>query len=189
MSRSTWACELKLYRKAVRSDIRLSRSTWACELKWKLLNILRSITRHAPRERVSWNSTDTHTDGFFTESRSTWACELKLNYYEINLNLAKVTLHVSVWVEMRKRPWNVHDRLGHAPRERVSWNNQDSRGKRVAYVTLHVSVWVEIQFLPIFQVCLMSRSTWACELKCLKISAFNCSFVSRSTWACELKSS
>ena len=57
-----------------------------------------------------------------------------------------VTLHVSVWVEIFKLRFSVFVWMCHAPRERVSWNNQDSRGKRVAY-------W--------------SRSTWACELKCL----------------------
>ena len=77
-----------------------SRSTWACELKYQ-----------KPLMNRWW-----------TLSRSTWACELKLSYYEINLNLAKVTLHVSVWVEI----WSVLDR----------WNGTS--------VTLHVSVWVEI---------------------------------------------
>ena len=43
-------------------------------------------------------------------SRSTWACELKYQWYYLT-----VIYHC------------------HAPRERVSWNNQNSRGGRVAY--------------------------------------------------------
>ena len=35
--------------------------------------------------------------------------------------------------------------VGHAPRERVSWNSPEAIGAIAAQVTLHVSVWVEIQ--------------------------------------------
>ena len=105
-----------------------SRSTWACELKYQ-----------KPLMNRWW-----------TLSRSTWACELKLSYYEINLNLAKVTLHVSVWVEIwphcrlpETKEVTLHvsvwvemkqlsmllEVLSHAPRERVSWNNKSARRK------------------------------------------------------------
>ena len=59
-------------------------------------------------------------------------------------NSHQVTLHVSVWVEIRVyRPWWKKLR-GHAPRERVSWNeNYDAK----------------------FEQAIRSRSTWACELK------------------------
>ena len=76
---------------------------------------------HAPRERVSWNSA---------------VCRRTAS--------AAVTLHVSVWVEMK------------LPRRKSNQNN----------VTLHVSVWVEIQIAGVIVVIeFRSRSTWACELK------------------------
>ena len=54
----------------------------------------------------------------------------------------------------------------HAPRERVSWNIGSVIGEDIDYVTLHVSVWVEI-LVKIFNCYFdLSRSTWACELKC-----------------------
>ena len=57
------------------------------------------------------------------ESRSTWACELKL-YDDI-----------------------VVDEGGcHAPRERVSWNDETQAEHLKYEVTLHVSVWVEINW-------------------------------------------
>ena len=37
--------------------------------------------------------------------------------------------------------------IGHAPRERVSWNILRRRKQKSVYVTLHVSVWVEIMSL------------------------------------------
>ena len=80
--------------------------------------------------------------------------------------ISRVTLHVSVWVEIENRPTKSRNGVGHAPRERVSWNYiaEASRAKvfshapreRVSWneinlahtrslqVTLHVSVWVEI---------------------------------------------
>ena len=79
MSRSTWACELKFLNQDFLFLFEWSRSTWACELKYKyeydkLVDTLvtlhvsvwvempvveeqiKVINRHAPRERVSWNS-------------------------------------------------------------------------------------------------------------------------------------
>ena len=55
-----------------------SRSTWACELKSFYSDRETKITRHAPRERVSWNETTPQA----SEEEE------------------KVTLHVSVWVEI-----------------------------------------------------------------------------------------
>ena len=54
---------------------------------------------HAPRERVSWNFPDK---------------DVKLKN--------KVTLHVSVWVEIILYKKSNNYAFGHAPRERVSWN-------------------------------------------------------------------
>ena len=76
-----------------------------------------------------------------------------------------VTLHVSVWVEMKtlliwaSRFWS------HAPRERVSWNCLSRQYIFYYIVTLHVSVWVEIHVYVTILWYFRSRSTWACELK------------------------
>ena len=78
-SRSTWACELKCYSVYCVTFVCASRSTWACELKFIPVfcwNVWRG-KRHAPRERVSWNP-------------------LKMQFKECT----RVTLHVSVWVEI-----------------------------------------------------------------------------------------
>ena len=121
-SRSTWACELKwkfdcktswwtqvtlhvsvwveIIIVTIGSIIRMSRSTWACELKWKICYQGRSWTSHAPRERVSWNPEICSQFSFFF----------------------KVTLHVSVWVEMLCAFIQFLTISRHAPRERVSWN-------------------------------------------------------------------
>ena len=99
-----------------------------------------------------------------------------------------VTLHVSVWVEIARHSWQYTWLPSHAPRERVSWNSQAICMIRHSVVTLHVSVWVEISdcrhCIPLCLVTLhvsvwveivtfgdfiwesLSRSTWACELKC-----------------------
>ena len=55
MSRSTWACELKLSLCACQLQSPWSRSTWACELKFPVWPLLSEYSSHAPRERVSWN--------------------------------------------------------------------------------------------------------------------------------------
>ena len=80
-------------------------------------------------------------------SRSTWACELKCMPIWANWASVKVTLHVSVWVEIATRTLSL-----------------------LAFsVTLHVSVWVEIaRRLPVVEEQIKSRSTWACELKYLQ---------------------
>ena len=56
--------------------------------------------------------------------------------------------------------------MRHAPRERVSWNPTNLGQFLVVNVTLHVSVWVEMDFQKLLTVFGLSRSTWACELKC-----------------------
>ena len=78
-SRSTWACELKFFQLAKTQICFTSRSTWACELKWK--KIVATLQLY--------------------KSRSTWACELKFSHWVINTQCVLVTLHVSVWVEMK----------------------------------------------------------------------------------------
>ena len=69
---------------------------------------------------------------------------------------AVVTLHVSVWVEMTNSNGKPFLFTGHAPRERVSWNN---------YCKIIVAVFCS------------SRSTWACELK--SRLSFKCGSTSR----------
>ena len=79
--------------------------------------------RHAPRERVSWNSKASEEQSDLKKSRSTWACELKFF-----------------------SPDNTPKEQRHAPRERVSWNIRVITYEGSIYgVTLHVSVWVEMQ--------------------------------------------
>ena len=129
---------------------------------------LSRIQRHAPRERVSWNTHPLWLEKNIQWSRSTWACELKYIYKEkygdsgrhaprerVSWNLPVlpsfwaliVTLHVSVWVEM------------------LFWGAK----KHFWLVTLHVSVWVEmLSSLSVLNLP-MSRSTWACELKCCNV--------------------
>ena len=56
------------------------------------------------------------------------------------------------------------------------------------FVTLHVSVWVEMTLTAWQCLTVMSRSTWACELKWKYWYFVYSNNKSRSTWACELKS-
>ena len=78
-----------------------SRSTWACELKLFLYVVLLNWPCHAPRERVSWNWFCRNFQNQRYKSRSTWACELKLYKIFLIVRCVNVTLHVSVWVEIR----------------------------------------------------------------------------------------
>ena len=121
--------------------------------------------RHAPRERVSWNLNNKHTQITYTSrstwacelkcfwrskpsymlvSRSTWACELKLRYAVELWSKPLVTLHVSVWVEMKHTsayiltiPVTLHVSV---------WVEMCASRKHPPkpIVTLHVSVWVEM---------------------------------------------
>ena len=120
---------------------------------------------HAPRERVSWNClsrqyifyyivtlhvsvwVEIHvyvTILWYFRSRSTWACELKFPVWPL-----------------------LSEYSSHAPRERVSWNVCWPKNCLICTVTLHVSVWVEIVNKPQPYLQILSRSTWACELKCV----------------------
>ena len=100
--------------------------------------------------------------------------------------------------------------FSHAPRGRVSWNDRHCTVIIPTMVTPHVGVWVEIKRWKTMHVCLLSRPTWACELKSVVVlvrlfdvsghaprgrvswnikSYYNqlYSVLSRPTWACELK--
>ena len=187
-SRSTWACELKSQYlrcsfQAPRHAPR-ERVSWNCD---KLFWVFRSVC-HAPRERVSWNVCAFLTENFARShaprervswNSNSWRCyryrirhapRERVSWNEKARAVAKeakVTLHVSVWVEISHISLATSWSSGHAPRERVSWNlsseflvtrNEKSRStwacelkytflERVIMsikVTLHVSVWVEI---------------------------------------------
>ena len=120
------------------------------------------------------------------KSRSTWACELKLRY--------RLSDHLTPGHAPRERvSWNeiwdtdTISSIGHAPRERVSWNKKHKDMIKVIAVTLHVSVWVEMSMTmksgALYCVTL-HVSVW------VEIKQYLCclsSLRSRSTWACELK--
>ena len=168
LSRSTWACELKLSTKIILptlSIVTLHVSVWveiavlieiepllACHaprerVSWnaELIHKIRKHFSHAPRERVSWNRESTQR--IFTRmSRSTWACELKFKDLSIWVNALMTSR--STWAcELKCHIEFTDEKLlkSHAPRERVSWNLDILAMKSVYSVTLHVSVWVEIQ--------------------------------------------
>ena len=124
-------------------------------------------TRHAPRERVSWNNSVRHFTANFLQSRSTWACELKLytifsflilngsrstwacelkfNLHFCKWHLHLVTLHVSVWVEIQNLFAHINNVF--VTLHVSVWVEIATRFSNCCtlYVTLHVSVWVEIQ--------------------------------------------
>ena len=77
----------------------LSRSTWACELKFGLALQTIQASRHAPRERVSWN------------------CPLVS--FQLSFSSHAPRERVS-WNDLWRRA--MQDESSHAPRERVSWN-------------------------------------------------------------------
>ena len=99
-------------------------------------------------------------------SRSTWACELKSSFYD---GKNKRAWSRSTWAcELKLIVLGFANfKSSHAPRERVSWNQQFCYISRLGHsVTLHVSVWVEISFgCGSWIWTNESRSTWACELK------------------------
>ena len=143
MSRSTWACELKL---PVTNKFTADTSHAPRErVSWNLVGQpwFSPTLSHAPRERVSWNCFICYTFVPIFRSRSTWACELKSPLSVSSTCLWPVTLHVSVWVEI-----SLLDCVR-------------NRGR----VTLHVSVWVEMMIAQKQRFVKQSRSTWACELK------------------------
>ena len=120
-----------------------SRSTWACELK--LFSVAASwvYDSHAPRERVSWNvvmaAATIQCNGHAPRERVSWnlrylvatsilpchAPRERVSWNKIPPSLRTqfaVTLHVSVWVEISTAIPVENNSAGHAPRERVSWN-------------------------------------------------------------------
>ena len=123
-SRSTWACELKFFIVGNETDENGSRSTWACELKCHKSHPFNICFRHAPRERVSWNSILPMLESTATgrrhapRERVSWNLPSKLSKQP-----CKVTLHVSVWVEITNKFLKLQRCNSHAPRERVSWNS------------------------------------------------------------------
>ena len=153
---------------------------------WKKEKISKILICHAPRERVSWNSfpysCTYQVASHAPRERVSWNTVMMFAVTGL-----QVTLHVSVWVEMltylqcklrsRSRStwacelkWQRHQGSrwihSHAPRERVSWNQSLlSRSKLKWKVTLHVSVWVEMLSSSLICLGVVSRSTWACELK------------------------
>ena len=188
VSRSTWACELKLRsclsrfsansvtlhvsvwveidRLAAVSMLYSSRSTWACELKFWLSLYYFYGVRHAPRERVSWNGKDYNLGDtiLVTLHVSVW---VEIRQICLFLFCFVVTLHVSVWVEIQRLNKMV-----------VLLRN----------VTLHVSVWVEIWgSLVLFNRCRghapRERVSWNYDYHYTSFTLHK----SRSTWACELK--
>ena len=122
----------------------MSRSTWACELKLFIVYIPELSVRHAPRERVSWNipknSCTIGEIGHAPRERVSWnafiflSCDccilvtlhvsvwVEILYICLLLIFDFVTLHVSVWVEIFTAKVVNTRQNSHAPRERVSWN-------------------------------------------------------------------
>ena len=77
-----------------------SRSTWACELKFWDMQLAKLRSSHAPRERVSWNAdflwNADETKCHAPRERVSW------NFSNNVCSFAPpVTLHVSVWVEIK----------------------------------------------------------------------------------------
>ena len=103
-SRSTWACELKCSRKHFHLQGLASRSTWACELKFQ--GVVGLWDKFASRS--TWACELKLISHFplviIFKSRSTWACELKWPHERIGRYSQRVTLHVSVWVEITPLP-------------------------------------------------------------------------------------
>ena len=158
---SVW---VEIYNRPIYSKWPQSRSTWACELKLKDHYCKELSKSHAPRERVSWNTIHSTNKPLPTShaprERVSWNIMLNKKITKV-----LVTLHVSVWVEI----WIIISKHILTP------------------VTLHVSVWVEMGICLTVGTTCVSRSTWACELKCQLHLPFQARQGSRSTWACELK--
>ena len=165
-----------------------SRSTWACELKSSQCTSVSYRPCHAPRERVSWN---------------VWTIW--------HWQQPAVTLHVSVWVEIRPVLISLLTSLSHAPRERVSWNVylvcnvylclSHAPRERVSWnyaipAYCHVGcchaprervswnlrqLFCQVSWCPVT----LHVSVWV-EISALRKATAKQQ--SRSTWACELKS-
>ena len=124
------------------------------------------VISHAPRERVSWNTFVFPPKSKQSWSRSTWACELKYRGYDrgngrvlsrstwaCELKFVQavsqtwtclVTLHVSVWVEIKLTEYRVQQL-----ESRSTWACELKCIKFIHHTNTPPS-----------------RSTWACELKC-----------------------
>ena len=246
---SVW---VEIYVLSEKSDWNKSRSTWACELKLMVDMSKGYVWCHAPRERVSWNS---HVWNSFKDSichapreRVSWNLYIEKNHGNsvghaprervswndvvyLAFKSVRVTLHVSVWVEINFRQrkmivwasrstwacelkFHIQEflicNIGHAPRERVSWNLPTP--PFLLYATSHAPrerVSWNVSLSLARTTLIASRSTWACELKSHGWACFDCAdkvtlhvsvwvemeacevfpktFLSRSTWACELK--
>ena len=143
LSRSTWACELKFLKFWKSPYIHGSRSTWACELKCQTATAVSGADSHAPRERVSWNTLQNRIRNWpfchAPRERVSWngyCCSLGSNT-TCHAPRERVSWNTSITKLLRTD-------CSHAPRERVSWNTQEQTAE---------------------QLCISSRSTWACELK------------------------
>ena len=126
----------------------MSRSTWACELKFGSSWCFVGRRRHAPRERVSWNINVVICQREITShaprERVSWNVEERSR-----INLAGVTLHVSVWVEICLSEVRITLSLS-----RSTWACElkflsTFTQTFLHYVTLHVSVWVEMLTRPL----------------------------------------
>ena len=165
--------------------------------------------RHAPRERVSWNSRHMLLRKQRRMSRSTWACELKYLPQKFGYDRARSRSTWACELKLQKSVYN-RSRKGHAPRERVSWNLVQAQSERPEATSR--STWAcELKSMlesdsPViashaprervswnsgyavrFISPRWSRSTWACELKFVQFLLLENKRMSRSTWACELK--
>ena len=98
-----------------------SRSTWACELKLFLTFPISVLDCHAPRERVSWNlpcSRQTpHQCRHAPRERVSWNLMCRADSFNAKRHAPRERVSWNIFVEERKIPYECH-----APRERVSWN-------------------------------------------------------------------
>ena len=155
MSRSTWACELKLSLSLC--WIVLTGHAPRERVSWNLLSLaqLGLDRRHAPRERVSWNFLNTSfwREKCVTLHVSVWV-EIEFEIKHINLPL--VTLHVSVWVEMIAIRSLSHFSMVTLHVSVWVEINHTKKPTFSSNVTLHVSVWVEM----------VSRRFICCGMNC-----------------------
>ena len=123
------------------------------------------MTRHAPRERVSWNGT-----------------------FWFGTTPEQVTLHVSVWVEMIK----LSLMRMKTTKSRSTWacELKSTFKRHLQRADTSRSTWAcELKYdrRGWWHSFAKSRSTWACELKFPYSFQISLLLMSRSTWACELK--
>ena len=164
---------------------------------------------HAPRERVSWNGRNVPMINNYRQSRSTWACELKCQQFKQPWRPRRVTLHVSVWVEIfcfrspdsamaSRSTWACELKFFekmqafcwpcHAPRERVSWNSRADRFflQRTSHAPRERVSWncYDRNGRPYERRhAPRERVSWNIYIRPLR----EVLKMSRSTWACELK--